>query len=177
MMPALPGPQPRGGMSGRLRLLLTLAVLVALALAFWPSPDELVVEALPQRSSMALQRSAPIVSEAAAGLVLAVRDVQVPHANLFARHSWYRPPPPPPVREIVPAAPTAPPFPYSYLGQYARGADKPVYILQRDDNVFDVQIGQVLDGVWHVDEVAQGRMQLTYVPLQLKQVLPVGSPQ
>ena len=56
-----------------------------------------------------------------------------------------------------------------------RPGDKPVYYLQRGESVFDVQVGQVLDGVWNIDAVADGRMRLTYVPLKLPQVISLGS--
>lgn len=173
-MRALPAPTPSSSPSRRLPVLVGLAVLVAIGIALWPeaSPSTDVVASIP-RTGRAMDKARP--APAPAESVLARRLVRAASVDLFAGHSWYRPPPPAPVVEVAPPPPTAPPFPYVYIGQYERPGDKPVYYLQRGDSVFDVQVGQVLDGVWNIDAVADGRMRLTYSPLNLPQVISLGS--
>jgi hypothetical protein len=173
-MRALPAPTPASSPSRRLPVLVGLAVLVAIGMALWPeaSPSEDVVASSPRPGrAMDKARPAPAPAESA----VAPRLVRAAAVDLFAGHSWYRPPPPAPYVEVAPPPPTAPPFPYVYIGQYERPGDKPVYYLQRGDSVFDVQVGQVLDGVWNIDAVADGRMRLTYAPLKLPQVISLGS--
>lgn len=173
-MRALPAPPRASAPSRRLPVLIGLAVLVAIGTALWPeaSPSTDVV-ATSQRPERPMDKARP--SAAPAESVGSPRLVHAAAVDLFAGHSWYRPPPPVPVVEMAPPPPTAPPFPFVYIGQYERPGDKPVYYLQRGESVFDVQVGQVLDGVWNIDAVADGRMRLTYAPLKLQQVISVGS--
>lgn len=173
-MRALPAPPRASAPSHRLPVLIGLAVLVAIGTALWPeaSPSTDVV-ATSQRPERPMDKARP--SPAPAESVGSPRLVHAAAVDLFAGHSWYRPPPPAPVVEMAPPPPTAPPFPFVYIGQYERPGDKPVYYLQRGESVFDVQVGQVLDGVWNIDAVADGRMRLTYAPLKLQQVISVGS--
>jgi len=175
-MRALPAPSGSASSSRRLQVLIGLAAVIAIGIALWPRsavPESEVVASAdrPGNYKHVAHPAAP-----SSGPVPPPRLVHTAAVDLFAGHSWYRPPPPPPPRAPEnPPPPTAPPFPYSYLGQYERPGDKPVYFLQRGDSVFDVQVGQVLDGVWNIDAVAEGRMRLTYTPLKLTQVLSLGS--
>src|SRR6202521_102769 len=55
-------------------------------------------------------------------------------AALFAPHSWYvPPPPPPPVAPPPPPQPTAPPFPYTFIGSFTPEGHAPVLFLARRD--------------------------------------------
>ena len=99
---------------------------------------------------------------------------------LFAPHSWYVAPPPPPAaalaaaKEVVPDKPVAPPLPYAYMGSYAQDGAGPVFFLTRGDRVYDVHIGDVLDGAYSVDAFANGQLTLTYKPLKQQQQLKTG---
>lgn len=171
---ALPAAMPQP--TNRLKLLIGLAALIAFGMAVWPEPSEprvavIAAQPVPGRAAVRDQSRVPEATQRLPSRVAQQADV-----DLFAHHSWYRPPPPPPPRVVIPPAPTAPPFPYLYLGQYERLGDKPVYFLHRGDSVFDVQVGQVLDGVWSVDAVTEGQMRLTYTPLRMQQVISAGSP-
>ena len=99
---------------------------------------------------------------------------------LFASHSWYSPPPPPPPSPAVvpvaavPQVPTAPPLPFTFMGSYTPDGSTPVFFLTRDDRVYDVRIGDTLDGTYTVDSFANGQLALTYKPLKIQQQLSVG---
>jgi hypothetical protein len=96
--------------------------------------------------------------------------------DLFEAHSWYvAPPPPPPPPPIQPAAPTAPPFPYAFLGSYAESGNKTAYFLTRNDRVYDVTLGDTLDQVYSVDGVENGQLVFTYKPLNIRQTLSIGA--
>ena len=96
---------------------------------------------------------------------------------LFHANSWYVAPPPPPPAPVVyvpPPPPTAPPMPFSVMGSYAHPGDVTVYFLTRGDRVFDVHVGDTIDGIYSVDGAANGQLQLTYKPLNIQQTLPLG---
>jgi hypothetical protein len=94
---------------------------------------------------------------------------------LFQKQSWYVPPPPPaplPTAQLVntpPPAPTAPPMPFGVMGSYARPGDAKVYFLTRGDRVFDVRVGDTIDGTYTVDAETRGLLVMTYMPLNIQQ--------
>lgn len=96
---------------------------------------------------------------------------------LFARHSWYvapPPPPPAPVLALAPPPPTAPPLPFAIMGSYARPGDATVYFLTREDRVFDVRVGDTVDGTYRIDSATADRLLVTYLPLNIQQPLAIG---
>ena len=96
---------------------------------------------------------------------------------LFHTQSWYVPPPPPPPAPVVvvaPPPPTAPPLPFTVMGSYAHPGAATVYFLTRGDRVFDVHVGDTIDGIYSVDGAVNGQLQLTYKPLNIQQALPLG---
>jgi hypothetical protein len=102
--------------------------------------------------------------------------------SLFATHSWYVPPPPPPppppsAASLLPPVPTAPPLPYQYIGSYTPEGRKPVLLLSKGDRVFDVQVGDTLEGTYSVDGFNRSQILFTYKPLNIQQQLIVGSNQ
>jgi hypothetical protein len=101
---------------------------------------------------------------------------------LFQKHSWYVAPPPPPTPpqpvEVVntsPPAPTAPPMPFGVMGSYVRPGDAKVYFLTRGDRVFDVRVGDTIDGTYSVESEADGQLLLTYKPLNIQQSIALGA--
>jgi hypothetical protein len=103
-----------------------------------------------------------------------VKDTEA--GALFSAWSWYvAPPPPPPAPAIVqaPAAPTAPPLPYAFMGSY-RSEGAATYFLTAGDRVYDVKIGDTLDNTYSVDGVKSGQLLLTYMPLKIQQSIAVG---
>jgi hypothetical protein len=91
---------------------------------------------------------------------------------LFAPHSWYVPPPaPPPEPPAKPTPPKAPPLPYTYLGSYVREGDQPLYFLVKQNRIYTVRPGDEIDGIYHVDALENGRLLLTYKPLNVQQTI------
>lgn len=94
--------------------------------------------------------------------------------NLFPVQTWYVPPPPPPPPPYVPPPPPeAPPLPYSYMGRWQEGGVTTVY-LTRGTLPLSVRAGQVLDGVWRLDALANGSLNFTYLPLNQTRSLRTG---
>ncbi|WP_131038198.1 hypothetical protein [Pseudomonas jilinensis] len=143
------------------------------------------------RSSPELERSASgDVAEALADFALPVLSPenqqsgqpdlsQVPLRDLFASRSWYVAPAPvaaPAVRPQV-AAPVqmaAPPMPYRFIGRMVDDGQLKVFLL-RDDTLYVVSPGDVIDGLYRVEGLVGDQLQLLYLPMDLSQSLTVGS--
>ena len=96
-------------------------------------------------------------------------------ANVFESKSWYvPPPPPPPAKPLPPPPPSAPPLPFTYLGRYEDRA-KPVIFLVRGDRVLLVSAGDVIEGTYRVDGIVGTALGLTYLPLNIKQSIDIGT--
>ncbi len=78
-------------------------------------------------------------------------------------------PPPPP-----PPPPQAPPLPFSYLGKLAEGMNTSVFLTMGDRNLV-VKPGDVIDNTYRVEEIGEKVVVLTYLPLTVKQTLPIGA--
>jgi hypothetical protein len=95
-------------------------------------------------------------------------------AGIFGVTSWYVPPPPPPPQPPPPPPkPTAPPLPFSYLGRYQE-SQAPVIMLVKGERIYTVSAGEVIDNIYRVEGVSNGRVELTYLPLNIKQTLDTG---
>jgi hypothetical protein len=78
------------------------------------------------------------------------------------------PPPPPP--------PTAPPLPFSYMGRLLEETpQRPVYFLVKGDKLYTVAEGELIDGTYRLEGVDSGQLALTYLPLNIRQFIPMGS--
>ncbi|BAK77913.1 hypothetical protein NH8B_3140 [Pseudogulbenkiania sp. NH8B] len=88
--------------------------------------------------------------------------------NIFARQTWFVPPPPP-----KPAPPAPPPLPFSYLGKVIDGNQVTVFVTQGDRNLA-LKTGDVVDGVYRVDNIAPPTMTFTFLPLSMQQSLEIG---
>jgi hypothetical protein len=168
----------------RSKWLTAIAALVVGYVVFGPKDSDSVE---PTRSSASpaaralraasASSSAPVAHSL---LALAHRVVeQSASGSLFAVHSWYvAPPPPPPVAvstaPVEPVKPVAPPLPFTYMGSYAPSGAKPVFFLTQGDRVYDVHIGDTLDGTYTVDSFTNGQLIFTYKPLNTQQQLTTG---
>ncbi len=91
---------------------------------------------------------------------------------LFTGHSWYvPPPPPPPVKAGPPPKPVAPPLPFALLGTYEPAGGRAIFYLVRGEQVFDVEVGDTLEGTYSVDAVQNDELLFTYLPLKQQQAL------
>jgi len=84
-----------------------------------------------------------------------------------ARRNVPPPPPPPP--------PQAPPLPFTFMGKLIDDGKTIVFLTKADRN-YVVRMGDTIDGTYRVDEIGEQSMTLTYLPLESKQSLAVGSP-
>jgi hypothetical protein len=92
-----------------------------------------------------------------------------PGNALFETKSWL--PPEPPRRPVVraPEPPTAPPFPYQFIGRLeADGKPQTVY-LTKQDQVYAVAPGEVIEGTYRILDVTAESMEVMYLPLNMKQ--------
>lgn len=97
-----------------------------------------------------------------------------PPGNAFKPTSWYvAPPPPPPPKPLPPPPPTAPPLPFTFMGRYEDGPKK-VILLVKSDRIYTVSEGEVIDNTYRVDRLTDGQLDLTYLPLNIKQTLSTG---
>ena len=77
------------------------------------------------------------------------------------------PPPPPP--------PQAPPLPFTYMGRLAEERDTTVFLTLGDRNLV-VKLGDTIDNTYKVEEVGDTSIVLTYLPMNQRQTLPIGTP-
>lgn len=98
--------------------------------------------------------------------------MQVKSTDLFGAKSWYVPPPPPPPEP--PPPPVAPPLPFTFLGKIQEPAGKLTIFLAGANRVYLVSQGETIDDTYHVDGIEDGKLALTYLPLQIKQYLDLG---
>jgi hypothetical protein len=93
--------------------------------------------------------------------------------NLFARHSWLPPPPPPPPPPpAVAAKPPEPPrIPFDFLGVIGgRGMTRQV-LLAKGDQLFIAKQSDVLESTYRIDNITDERIEMTYLPLKVRQFL------
>jgi hypothetical protein len=97
--------------------------------------------------------------------------------NIFSGHSWYTPPPAQPFREapvFVATAPSAPPLPFEYIGRYEQENVATLFFLVKDDRVYDVKLGDIIEDTYSVDKISNGQLMFTYLPLNSSQGLRLG---
>ena len=104
-------------------------------------------------------------------------------------HSAPPPPTPPPspvIVEEVPAEPVVveppppvviptPPFPFKYAGVQRQSSGQTSYFLIKDNKLYTVEVGQILDSVYSIDGEEGGQLNVTYLPLDRKQTISLGS--
>jgi hypothetical protein len=69
----------------------------------------------------------------------------------------------------------APPLPFAYLGSYTPVGDPPIFFLARADRVYDVRVGDELDGTYRVENAQSGVLTFKYLPLNQNQMLNTGA--
>jgi hypothetical protein len=160
--------------------LLFLALVASFAAAFWVRSQE--ESALDVASSISGAREPEKVtitaSEQAADLPLDRLTRRTPadtDTDPFRPKSWYVPPPAPP--PPPPPKPTAPPLPFQYVGKFdhADGSDLVVYLAKGNES-FAVKRGEKFDNVYQFDGIERGQIVILYLPMSIKQHLPIGAP-
>lgn len=104
-------------------------------------------------------------------------------------HSAPPPPPPPPspvIVEEVPAEPAVveppppvviptPPFPFKFAGVQRQLSGQTIYFLIKDNKLYTVEVGETLDSLYSIDGEEGGQLNVTYLPLDRKQTISMGS--
>jgi hypothetical protein len=75
------------------------------------------------------------------------------------------------VVEAPPPAPTAPPLPFAYMGSYVADGGAPVYFVTRNDRIYDLKVGDTIEGSYSFDGPKGDRLVFTYKPLNVQQTL------
>jgi hypothetical protein len=73
-----------------------------------------------------------------------------------------------------PPPPQAPPLPFAYMGKLAEGDTTTVFLTMGDRNLV-VKPGDVIDSNYRLEEVTDTTVVLTYLPLTVKQTIPIGT--
>ena len=103
-----------------------------------------------------------------------------PGSDPFAKADWNPPPPPPPPallrRETMelPPKPVAPPIPYAYFGMSIQDGRTVVFVM-RDQRTFVLAVGEVIENLYRVEEIRPADVVLTYLPLNERQVMKIGT--
>ena len=165
----------------RRRLVLAVVLCMTLAATVGVSQGE-EVESVPDAAAAARPDSTRQVqrrdaSADGAPLLLdrlARRAPAGPNQDAFAGRSWVAPPPP--VVEAPPAAPSAPPLPFTYIGKMQEGETGPLTIyLVQGEQAYSVKKGDVIDKTYRVESIDTAHIVLTYLPLRIKQTLTFGN--
>lgn len=149
------------------------ATAVALAYAFAPSEDEVVVT--PRGPARSVVTEAPR-SDTTPSLSTAARP-DIPLAGSgdpFTAASFVPPPPPAPV--VVPPPPPppkAPPLPFTFVGLLESGAEKPAAFLAHGDALLVVSAGEVVENDYRIESLSPTEVVLMYLPLKERQKLNV----
>lgn len=91
--------------------------------------------------------------------------------DLFKPHSWFVAPP---VRKVVvlpPPPPVAPPAPFNYIGKLENSPKGSLIFLMANNTLYSVVKGEKINQQWRLDSEDANTIKLTYLPLQLPQVL------
>jgi hypothetical protein len=91
--------------------------------------------------------------------------------DLFSAHSWVIIPPAPKIKLEPPPPPAAPPSPFTYFGKMEDGPKGTLVFLIANNKVYSVRKGEKIDAFWRFDSEDANNIRLTYLPLNLPQVL------
>lgn len=83
----------------------------------------------------------------------------------FRNKSWFIAPPPPPAPK-----PTAPPLPFQYLGQIVEDDGTRIFLNHRGHHLV-IKAGDVIGGVYAVEEILAGKVVFIYLPLKERQIM------
>jgi len=105
-------------------------------------------------------------------LQIASRSYSPVTQNMFSSQTW-EPPQPKFKKESRPVvAPLmAPPIPFTYLGKIEEDG-KIEYFVLHQNKLFNLKVGQLVQGQWRLDSEDAKHLNWTFLPLKLPQTLP-----
>jgi hypothetical protein len=97
----------------------------------------------------------------------------------FARMDWNPPapkaPPPAATAQAAPAPrPVPPPIPYAYFGMSIQDGRTVVFVT-RQERTLVLAVGEVVENTYRVEEIRATEVVLTYIPLNERQVMMIGT--
>ena len=95
-------------------------------------------------------------------------------AALFQSKSWNSPPPSIPIQNLPPPKPMAPSLPFIFIGKMIDG-NEVVLFLSKNGQEYTVKANDVMDGAYRVDKIAEDNATLTYLPMNVQQILTFNS--
>jgi hypothetical protein len=179
-------------MSGRISwsFWLLLLAVVLLILYFMPPVEQDVVEVAQRSNSLdtkgkttiAADRPKPASVASTALPNISSRAANPEVSQAFEQHTWTpqqpkRIPKPQsiaPVLVEVSPTPQAPPLPFRYLGRYVE-ADQTIVFLAHNDQNLALKVGETFSINYKLDEIKTNALTFTYLPLNAKQSLDIGS--
>ncbi len=64
-------------------------------------------------------------------------------------------------------------MPFSYFGRYEEGGSL-VILLVKGERIYTVAEGEVIENTYRIERLIGGRLELTYLPLNIKQTISAG---
>jgi hypothetical protein len=95
-----------------------------------------------------------------------------PAGALFGARSWQ---PPPAKVTAAASAPVAPPMPYRFAGRVLHDGKLQVF-LSKGDTAIPAKQGETIEGGYRVESIEADRITLLYLPLNLKESVPIAGP-
>lgn len=122
-----------------------------------------------QTSQQALKMSAsnPIIS----WQQLARKQHAAKPYNLFKVHSWVIVPPVVKQKPQPIPPPVAPPAPFTYFGKLEDSPSNMQVFLLANNRLYATKLGEKIDQLWRLDAEDANAIRLTYLPLNLAQVI------
>jgi hypothetical protein len=177
-------PKLRGG-------LLIVALASTLAAVHWADSLPDAGDAKPKARVESHSRVARETPAATSSTALDLQKLQrapqsEPESDPFGTKDFRPPPPQKPKSEAMPGGhaalqapppppPQAPPLPFTYMGRLDEDQDTTVFLTAGDRNLV-VKPGDVIDNTYKLEQVTQSTVVLTYLPMNQKQTLAIGTP-
>jgi hypothetical protein len=79
------------------------------------------------------------------------------------------------IEPLPPVVIPTPPFPFKFAGVQRQSSGQTIYFLVKDNKLYTVEVGQILDTVYSIDGEVGGQLTVTYLPLDRKQTISMGS--
>ena len=158
-----------------------LAMVLVLSAVYgkgWNSPGEAVAPspARPPQLSRAPAQPLPAIEIEKLQRRDGPSDIDKLASNAFGAMTWHVPPPPQPkpvAKPAPPPPPSAPPMPFTFLGRYEDGGTRTI-LLVKGERIYTVSEGDVIEQTYRVEKLAGGQLELTYLPLDIKQTINAG---
>jgi hypothetical protein len=170
---------------GRRTLWLGVALLASLLAAQWVSgedgaadPEAVEAEASPRKPTHTADSKPPKEKEQESELLrldrLESRKFNAQAGDIFRAQSW-APPPPPRSEAEKNQPPPPPPLQFKYLGKIIEDEETQVFLALAERN-YVVKPGENINGQYRLDAVSDHGITVTYLPLNVKQVLATAPP-